>query len=249
MSVLKRLKPAGLRHQVPKGKRVLIVYDKAGIDLPYWKRCQRECAVYFISRVKEKMVFSWISDFEVDRQDPRSLGIRWDMKVQSRNGQELRMIGYRDPLTGKDYEFLTAEMDLPAWVIAELYRRRWDVEKVFDELKNKLGEKKAWGTSPEARQVQGQFVAITHNLLLIYETRLEEAGLRNEAEDARRAKRRQAEVRILEKTGGTMRHLAARAASATQRSVKFIRWLRMSLRTRLTVEAATPILRVSYASL
>lgn len=52
MSVLQRLKPAGLRQGVPKGKRVLIVYDKAGIDFDFWKRCRHECAVYLLSRVK-----------------------------------------------------------------------------------------------------------------------------------------------------------------------------------------------------
>ena len=61
-------------------------------------------------------------------------------------------------------------MALPPGVLAGLYRRRWEVEKVFDELKNKLGEKKAWGTSPVAKAAQGQLVALTHNLMLIYET-------------------------------------------------------------------------------
>jgi len=46
MSVLKRLKPSGLRHDVPKGTRVLLIDDKAGIAFAYWPRCQRECAVY-----------------------------------------------------------------------------------------------------------------------------------------------------------------------------------------------------------
>lgn len=55
--------------------------------------------------MKEKLVFSWISDFEADRQGPRSLGMRWDMKVLLRNKQELPMVGCRDPRTGKDYEF------------------------------------------------------------------------------------------------------------------------------------------------
>jgi len=58
-------------------------------------------------------------------------------------------------------------------VIVEVYRRRWDVEKIFDEIKNKLGQKKAWATSLVAKAVQGQMVAITHNLLLLYEARLE----------------------------------------------------------------------------
>lgn len=37
---LKRIKPKGLRQGVRKGTRVIIVYDKAGIDFAYWKRCR-----------------------------------------------------------------------------------------------------------------------------------------------------------------------------------------------------------------
>jgi len=58
MSALKRIKPKGLRQGVPQGRRVLIVYDKAGIDFAYWKRCRQECAVYFLSRVKENMILA-----------------------------------------------------------------------------------------------------------------------------------------------------------------------------------------------
>ncbi len=50
MSALKRIKPKGLRQDVPKGRRVLLIYDKAGIDFDYWQRCRQECAVYFLSR-------------------------------------------------------------------------------------------------------------------------------------------------------------------------------------------------------
>lgn len=53
---LKRAKPQGLRHGVPKGRRVIIVYDKAGIDLPFWKRCRQECAVYFLSMVNQQWI-------------------------------------------------------------------------------------------------------------------------------------------------------------------------------------------------
>ena len=58
MSALKRIKPKGLRQDVPKARRVLIVYDKAGIDFDYWQRCRQECAVYFLSRGKENMASS-----------------------------------------------------------------------------------------------------------------------------------------------------------------------------------------------
>ena len=61
MRALKRIKPKGLRQNVRQGTRVLIIYDKAGIDFDYWKRCRQECAVYFLSRVKENMVFEWVA--------------------------------------------------------------------------------------------------------------------------------------------------------------------------------------------
>ena len=171
MSVLKRIKPPGLCQAVPKGRRVLIVYDKAGIDFDFWKRCRHECAVYFLSRVKEGMVYDWIESRLVDRKDARNHGVREDRVVMTREGHRMRIIGYTDPESAKTYEFLTNEMDLPPGVIVELYRRRWEAEKVFDEIKNKLGEKKAWATSLVAKTVQGQMVAITHNLMVIYEHR------------------------------------------------------------------------------
>jgi hypothetical protein len=249
MSVLKRLKPAGLRQGVPQGQRVLIVYDKAGIDFAFWKRCRHECAVYFISRVKEGMVYDWIENRPLDPRDPRNRGVNEDRLVVTRDGHRMRIIHYTDPASGSTYEFLTNELDLPAGVIAELYRRRWDIEKVFDEVKNKLGEKKAWGTSRVAKAAQGQMVALTHNLLLLYEARLErEHGVRNAAEDARRQQRRQAAQWLARQTGRPLPSLRAGVQRTTQRSVKFLRWLRHALRENLAEATAVPRLAHSYAT-
>ena len=250
MSVLKRLKPSGLRHDVPKGQRVLLVYDKAGIDFAYWKRCQRECAVYFISRVKEGMVYDWLADRPVDPHDPRQRGVTADRHILTREGHPLRIIAYTDPATGQAYEFLTHEMDLSAGLIAELYRRRWDVEKVFDQLKNKLGEKKAWGTGLTAKATQGQLVALTHNLLLLYEARLErDHGVSNAAEDRRRQDRQQAVRQATRRAGSPLTTLRTGLRRATQRSVKFLRWLRHALRENLAEATAVPRLTQLYASL
>lgn len=244
MSALKRMKPKGLRQRVPKGRRVLVAYDKAGIDFAYWNRCRKECAVYFLSHMKENMVLEWLASRAWDRADPRNQGVREDISVHTRAGYLLRLICFIDPATGDPFEFLTNEMDLPPGVLAELYRRRWDVEKVFDSLKNKLHEKKAWGTSLTAKTTQAQFLTLTHNLLLIYEQALEEQGVRNHAEDKRRAKRAsQAAAQY------SLPTLRLQAQEATQRSVKFIRWLRHSLRERLAEAAALLCLRHLYARL
>lgn len=250
MSALKRVMPKGLRQGVPQGTRVLLVYDKAGIDFNYWKRCRQECAVYFLSRVKEGMAYDWIEDREWNREDPRHCGVRHDRRVMTREGHLLRIIGYTDPAGGEAFEFLTNDPDLPPGVLVELYRRRWEAEKVFDEIKNKLGERKAWATSLTAKEAQAQLVCLTHNLLMLYQDRLErEHGVRNAAEDQRRARRAEVVAKACAEAGAPLSSLAQGLRKATQCSVKLIRWLRQSLRDGLTEPAATPRLRALYAAL
>jgi hypothetical protein len=249
LSALKRVKPTGLRQDVPKGTRVLGVYDKAIIDFGFWQRCRKECAVYFISRVKENMVYDLLHCVEWDRSDARHRGVTEDRRVMTREGQLLRIVCYTDPRTGQRYEFLTNEMDLPPGVIVELYRRRWEVEKVFDQIKNKLGEQKAWATSLEAKSAQAQFIALTHNLLLLYEQSLEKRhGITNEAEDARRQKRTEQAVALCAAVGRPLTSLLQRTQRATQRSVKFIRWLRQSIRDNVAETAAVLRLHHLYAT-
>jgi hypothetical protein len=250
LSVLKRLTPRGLRQEVPKGRRTLLVYDRAGLDFDYWKRCRHECAIYFLSRTKSNTVLSWEERRTWDASDPRNRGVQEDMWVKTRDGHSLRLICYVDPVTGKAYEFLTNEPDLPPGVLAELYRRRWDVEKVFDELKNKLGEKKAWATSSAAKQTQAHLLTITHNLLLLYEQALAERHeVQNHAEDQRRRERMKEHQQLARQNGQQLSTLVARALSATQRSVKFIRWLRDALRHQLAETTAVLRLKQLYATL
>ncbi len=250
LSALKRIKPKGLRQGVPKGRRVLIVYDKAVIDFDYWKRCRQECAVYFLSRAKENMVFDWIESVPWDAADARNHGVTEDRRVTTRQGHLLRIIYYTDPKTGEKFEFLTNEMDLPPGVLVELYRRRWEAEKVFDEIKNKLGEKKAWATSLVAKAAQAQLIALTHNLLLLYEQRLEsEHGVTNQAEDQRRAQRSQTAAARCAVAGHPLSTLLLGLRRTTQRSVKFVRWLRQSLRDQATEAGALLRLRSLYATL
>lgn len=248
MSMLKRTRPAGLRQDTPKGKRSIIVYDKASIDFDFWARCRKESAVYFISRRKESMVSDLLEDNQWDQSDARNNGVTADCKVVTREGHVLRIVHYTDPATGQSYEFLTNQMDLPPGVIADLYRRRWHAEKVFDEIKNKLGEVKAWGTTLEARGAQAKFISITHNLLGIYEHKLKAShGIQNKSEDKRRAKRKEEEEKTCRQRGAAGNLLVQQAQRATQHTVKFIRWLRQSIRDGAAEGAAVLRLMQLYA--
>jgi IS4 transposase len=56
----------------------------------------------------------------------------------------IRRVTYRDPETGIVYCYLTnLPCSVEPGIVALLYKSRWDIEKVFDEFKNKLGETKS----------------------------------------------------------------------------------------------------------
>jgi hypothetical protein len=250
MHVLKRLKPTGIRQGVARGRRVLTIYDRAGIDFQFWKRCRKECAVYFLSRVKEDMVFEWLLELPWDKKDFRNAGVLSDHHVQSMENINMRIIRYADPETGEEFEFLTNVMDLPPGVLVELYRRRWEIEKVFDDLKNKLSEQRSWSSDLVGKRSQGQLIALTYNLIRISEEHLEtQYQITNQAEQVRRAKRKEELCCKARKRGQFVSSVRLRALWATQRSVKLIRWIRGSLRSGIAVADALPHLRRDYSTL
>lgn len=71
----------------------------------------------------------------------------------------------------------------------------------------------------------------------------------NTAEDARRQERNRVAGRLARQAGRALSPLLGRAQRATQRSVKFIRWLRQALRENLAEARAVPRLTQLYAAL
>ena len=230
MRVLKRLSVETLRQGAAKGRKVMMVWDRAGIDFRQWHHWKHTGGLYFISREKENMKLEVIAEHTWDRADPRNQGVLADELVATSQGVSVRRVYYRCPLRGEEFSFLTSEYSLPPGVIAHLYRLRWEIEKTFDELKNKLGETKAWASSPNAKTMQAHFLCMAHNLMILCEAQLErEHGVRNEAELARRAKRLEKEEARLAQQKVALPLLVRALQRLTVRSVKFIRWLRVQL--------------------
>jgi len=77
---------------------------------------------------------------------------------------DLRMVTFADE-DGEIYEYLTDEFRLSAANIAEIYRRRWDIETFFRWIKQNLKIKTFLGTSQNAVMIQ-IWVAMIYYLLL-----------------------------------------------------------------------------------
>lgn len=154
MRALKRLSLEALRQGVPKGRKVLIVWDRAGIDFAQWHHWKHTGGIYFISREKENMKLEVIGVHSWDRSDSRNKGVLDDQLCATSQGVAVRRVRYHCPIRNETYAFITTDYVLPPGLIALLYRMRWDIEKVFDEIKNKFGETKAWASSATAKTMQ-----------------------------------------------------------------------------------------------
>lgn len=87
--------------------------------------------------------------------------------------QPLRRIKYRDPETGKSFDFLTNNFAVPAQTVADLYRYRWQVELFFKWIKQHLRIKSFFGTSENAVKSQIWIAISVYVLVAIIKKRLE----------------------------------------------------------------------------
>lgn len=114
----------GRQFEFPKGS--IIAFDKGYVDYQ-WFKSLTDKGVLFVTRLRAKAVYRIEERREVDR----SKGILSDQIIQlssahalKRGAPRLRRVGYRDPVTGRFYEFLTNNFRLSAAAIAVIYKDR-----------------------------------------------------------------------------------------------------------------------------
>ncbi len=241
---LKRITAKELRMGEPPGVKVILAYDSAIIDYVQWKNWKTQ-GLYVISREKDNSAAQTLGLIAWDRADPRNTGVLRDEYVGSFSGCMMRRVTYQDPCSGTIYTFLTSEFTLPPGLIALIYKMRWDIEKVFDEKKNKLGVVKTWATTPEAKCQQAHFVCMARNLILMLEREIETSeGVRDEKVDKKREARRQQMEQEIVAAGRTPNPLVTSWSRAAERSLQFVRWLRYCLNHsrswRLEIEQLKP---------
>lgn len=244
---LKRLDIETLRQSAPKGRKVLYVWDRAGIDFLQWFKWKHAGGIYFVSREKKNMELEVMAELYFDRKGPINAGVQRYELVGCSAGVTMQRVIYECPLSGETYSFVTSLTNIPPGLIAYLYKTRWDIEKIFDQVKNKLAEKKAWATSDTAKSMQAEFICIAHNLMMILEQRLKKEGVENEVENSRRRKRLKKVLTDIKANRNKLPDFLTTARGATQLSVKFIRWLRNHLYANTSWTEAVGTLRRIYA--
>ncbi len=130
---------------------------------------------FFVTRTKSNIQFNRLKSHPVDL----ATGVRSDQTVWLRNPKSaehypdnLRRIRYFDKETNKSLVFLTNNFELPALVIAALYKSRWQVELFFKWIKQHLRIKHFYGNSDNAVKTQVWIAVCVYVLIAILKKQL-----------------------------------------------------------------------------
>jgi len=112
---------------------------------------------FFIVRSKQSLSFKRIYSRPVDR----TTGLRCDQTIILKHfyshkdyPEKLRRIKYYDKETNTTYVYLTNNFSIPAKTIADLYKKRWQIELFFKWIKQHLKIQVFWGYSFNAVKTQ-----------------------------------------------------------------------------------------------
>lgn len=112
---------------------------------------------FFVIRSKINTKFRRLYSREVDK----SIGLKCDQTIvltgrnsEIDNPDKLRRIKYYDAEIDKRFSFLTNNFIVSPFIIAELYKCRWQVELFFKWIKQHLRIKSFYGTSKNAVKTQ-----------------------------------------------------------------------------------------------
>jgi len=145
----------------------LLIFDRAYLDYGWLYQLHQD-DIWFVTRLKSNSCYEVIQEQQAAGPVLADQVIRLSSpKGRACYPEPLRRVHYRDPETGKEYVFITNRLDLSALEVAELYRRRWQIELFFKWIKQNLKIKAFYGTSKNAVLIQ-IWTALIAYLLLVW---------------------------------------------------------------------------------
>lgn len=153
----------------PKG--TIIIEDKGYWDFHVIK-ARIQANNIFITRIKDNTVYETVEELDLPETEDQHILLDEIIRLKGTKAQEigldkilLRRVVVFVEEKKTTLEIVTNNFEWKASTIAELYRRRWDIESFFKVLKQNLNVKTFIGTSPNAVKSQ-IFVALIAYLLL-----------------------------------------------------------------------------------
>jgi hypothetical protein len=150
------------------------IMDRGFLDFARLYRLT-QAGAFFVIRPKSNTLFTRVYSRAVDK----TTGLRCDQTVRLTGlkssddyPQYLRYVVFYDEKMDKRLGFFTNNFELPALVIAQLYKCRWQVELFFKWIKQHLRIKAFFGTNENAVKTQIWIAISVYVLVAIVKKRL-----------------------------------------------------------------------------
>jgi hypothetical protein len=131
---------------------VIYVLDRGYVDYKSLYSIELQGST-FVTRMKSNGAYKRIKNNPHDKDGPIISDVLIQLtgsKTKKHYPKAIRKIKYYDKEYHHTYEFITNNMEMGAQDIADIYKRRWQVELFFKWIKQNLKIKSFWGTSENA---------------------------------------------------------------------------------------------------
>lgn len=153
-------------HNIPKGS--IITFDRGYVDYAKYEDFTK-ASIWYVTRLKENSVYQARREYDIpDDADSRILK---DERIILRYGKNkefehyARRIVFWDSEKERLFEFTTNNFKLTAEKVTLIYKRRWQIELLFKQLKQNFPLKYFLGDNENAIEIQ-IWAAMLANLLL-----------------------------------------------------------------------------------
>jgi transposase len=157
-----------LLSEVHLEKGSFITFDKGYVDYTEYERFTQD-GIFYVTRLKDNAKYE--SGEEFDIPDEADSGVLKDEEISLSYGKDnkqkhrSRRIAYWDTDNKRCFEFMTNNFNLEAEKIALIYKKRWQIELLFKQLKQNFPLKYFLGDNQNAIEIQ-IWVAMIANLIL-----------------------------------------------------------------------------------
>lgn len=154
----------------------ILCFDKGYVDYAQYEAFTQK-RIWYVTRLKDNALYKARQEFDIP--DDADSGVLKDEEIELWYGKNKaerhlsRRIAYWDSTNGRLFEFITNNLDLAAEEIAQIYKKRWQIELLYKQLKQNFPLKYFLGDNENAIIIQIWSVMLANLLLMILKSQIQ----------------------------------------------------------------------------
>jgi len=156
-------------------KGSMVTFDKGYSDHDVLEEFS-ELGIFYTTRLKANVKYE-VEKICVVREaylyEPGTIGVVRDEHITlslsgKKKRHKARRVEYVDPESGKEFAFLTNNFKLKAKTIADIYEKRWSIERLFKNFKQNFQLKYFYGDNANAVEIQVWCTLMAYLLMVLF---------------------------------------------------------------------------------